>query len=166
MSNLKTFLKVLNKFGYPNEDVPNIATMSGYDLDDFLPDLVDEVGQDKADEFVLNAISKISSNKGIRVNLFEDSGDGEYAYFIIHSAYIDLENDISTVLVNWSFGDSKILTTDEDGKEAYKTIHQIFDDVGMGEWSEYDELEDSIKESCNAVVYKKCGFGIWPDTHI
>lgn len=164
MSNLKTFLTVLNKLGYPNEDVPTIATMSGYDLDDFLPDLVAEVGEDKSDEFINNAISKISTNKGIRVNLFDDND--EYAYFIIHSAYIDLDNSEDTVLVNWSFGDSRILTTDESGNETYKTIQDIFDETDMGDWGEYDELEEKITDGCNSIVYSKCGFGIWPDTHI
>jgi hypothetical protein len=45
MSNLNRFLKVLNKVGYPNPDLDSIVRMTDYNLEDFLPDLVDEVGE-------------------------------------------------------------------------------------------------------------------------
>ena len=63
MSNIKTFLKVLNKEGYPNLNVVSISNMVSYDLDDFLPDLIDEIGEDKADWFVGETFSKLSTKE-------------------------------------------------------------------------------------------------------
>ncbi len=57
MSDLNRFLKVLNKVGYPNPDVQSIAKMVDYNLEEFLPDLVSEIGQEKADEFTEKALS-------------------------------------------------------------------------------------------------------------
>ena len=56
MSDIKSFLKVLAKFDYPNPRIQSLASMSGYDLDNFLPDLVDEIGSKKANEFVKKTI--------------------------------------------------------------------------------------------------------------
>ena len=42
MSNLNTFLRVMNKMGYPNPSTKSIANSIDYDLDNFLPDLVEE----------------------------------------------------------------------------------------------------------------------------
>ncbi len=163
MSNLKTFLKVLSKVGYPNPETESIAKMIGYNLEDFLPDLVAEVGQEKAEEFTFNALSKLSTNKGIKVTNIYDYPK-QYAYIDVYNPRLDLENDETTVLCNWSWGDTNLLSQDDDGNETYKTIEEIGDDVGMGDWAEYDELIDEIKEDCNKLVFKNCGFGIWWDS--
>jgi len=162
MSNLKTFLKVLSKVGYPNPDTESIAKMVDYNLEDFLPDLVAELGQEKADEFTEKAINKMSTPKGIKVTNIYDYPK-QYAYIDLYNPRLDLENDETTVLCNWSWGDTNLLSQDDDGNETYKTIEEIGDDVGMGDWAEYDELIDEIKEDCNKLVFKNCGFGIWWD---
>ena len=82
MSNLKTFLKVLNNVGYPNPKIATIAKMANYNLFDIIPNLIDEIGEDGTDSFVKKALSKLSTNKGIKVPL---SGN-EYAYIIIHKS--------------------------------------------------------------------------------
>ena len=163
MSNLKTFLKVLSKVGYPNPDTESIAKMIDYNLEDFLPDLVAELGQEKADEFTEKAINKMSTPKGIKVTNIYDYPK-QYAYIDVYNPRLDLENDETTVLCNWSWGDTNLLSQDDDGNETYKTIEEIGDDVGMGDWAEYDELIDEIKEDCNKLVFKNCGFGIWWDS--
>jgi len=164
MSNLKTFLKVLDKVGYPNPDVVSIAKMINYNLEEFLPDLVAEVGEEKADEFTEKALNKISTPEGIRIsNLYDDPN--QYAYIHLHNPRLDLDNDETTVLCDWSWGETQILHQDEDGNETYKTIDEISEDLGMGDWAEYDELVDSIKEDCNQLVYNNCGFGIWWDDY-
>ena len=161
MSDVKTFLKVLSKVGYPNPDTESIAKMIDYDLEDFLPDLVAEVGQEKADEFTEKALNKITPKEGIRVNLYDDPN--QYAYIHIHNPRLDLENDETTVLCDWEWGDTKLLSQDDDGNETYKTIEEIGDEVGMGEWADYDDLVDEIRGDCNKLVFKNCGFGIWWD---
>ncbi len=45
MSDLVPFLKLLTKVGYPNPKISNLAKMSDYNLEEFLPDLVVELGQ-------------------------------------------------------------------------------------------------------------------------
>jgi hypothetical protein len=164
MSDLKIFLKTLKKVGYPNPDTASIAKMIGYNLEDFLPDLFDEIGEDKADEFIENALDKISTPEGIRINnLYDDPN--QYAYIHLHNPRLDLDNDETTVLCDWSWGETQILHQDEDGNETYKTISEISEDLGMGDWAEFDELVDSIKEDCNQLVFNNCGFGIWWDDH-
>lgn len=107
-------------------------------------------------------MSKFSEKNGFKVtNLYGDPK--QYAYINIIDSRIDLENDLTTVLCRWSWGDTNILATDEDGNETYKTIQELGEDIGMGEWAEYDELLDSIKSIFNDEAYLNCGFGIWWD---
>jgi maltodextrin utilization protein YvdJ len=161
MSDLKIFLKALKKVGYPNPDVVSIAKMMDYDLEHFLPDLVDEVGEEKADEFTENALNRITPKDGIKVKLYDDPN--QFAYIHVFNPRLDLENDETTVLCDWSWGETQILHQDEDGNETYKTISEISEDLGMGDWSEFDELVDGIKADCSDIVYYNCGFGIWWD---
>lgn len=161
MSNLKTFLKTLKKVGYPNPDTKSIAKMISYDLEEFLPDLVDELGEEKADEFTEKALDKMSTPDGIRI---QDEDDPEqYAYIKIHNPRLDLENDETTVLCDWSWGDTNIFFKDDDGNDTYKTIQEIGEEIGMGDWADYDEMVDEIKEDCSQLVFNNCGFGIWWD---
>jgi hypothetical protein len=161
MSNLKTFLKVLNKVGYPNPDVQSIAKMIDYNLEEFLPDLVAEVGEEKADDFTEKALNKMSTSDGIKI---QDKDDPEqYAYIILLNPRLDLENDETTVLCDWNWGDTNIFYRDDDGNESYKTIQEIADETGMGDWSDFDEMVDDIREDCNRLVFRNCGFGIWWD---
>ena len=163
MSNLKTFLKVLKKVGYPNPDIQSIAKMIGYDIQEFLPDLVAESGEEKADEFTENALNKMSTSDGIRVQDKDDPK--QYAYIILHNPRLDLDNDETTVLCDWSWGDTNIFFKDDDGNDSYKTIQEIGEDIGMGDWADYDEMVDEIKEDCNRLVFNDCGFGIWWDDY-
>ena len=163
MSNVKTFLKVLRKVGYPNPDIQSIAKMIDYNIEEFLPDLVAEIGEEKADEFTEKALNKISTKDGIKI---QDEDDSEqYAYIILHNPRLDLDNDETTVLCDWSWGDTNIFFKDDDGNESYKTIEEIGEDIGMGDWADYDEMVDEIKEDCNRLVFNSCGFGIWWDDY-
>ena len=161
MSELNRFLKVLNKVGYPNPSIHSIAKMIDYNLEEFLPDLVAEIGEEKADEFTEKALNKMSTPKGIRIKDKDDSK--EYAYIIIHNPRLDLDNDETTVLCDWEWGDTNILSQDDDGNETYKTIEEIGEDLGMGDWADYDDLVDGIRNDCNDIVFNNCGFGIWWD---
>jgi hypothetical protein len=161
MTELKTFLKVLSKVGYPNPNIQSVAKMVDYHLEDFLPDLVSEIGDEKAQEFTDNALDKISTPEGIKI---QDKDDPEqYAYIKLHNPRLDLDNDETTVLCDWSWGDTNIFFRDDDGNESYKTIEEIGEELGMGDWSDYDEMVDEIKEECSQLVFNNCGFGIWWD---
>ena len=87
----------------------------------------------------------------------------QYIYLQIYESRIDLDETESQVLINWGWGDSKLLSQDENGDDTYKTMSQIYDDVGMGEWGEWDEMVDSIKDECYDFIINNCGFGIWFD---
>jgi len=156
MSDVKTFLKVLSKVGYPNPDTKTIAKMMGYDFFEFIPNLVDEIGEDGAQSFVNNALAKLSTKDGIKVDL---SG-GEYVYVIVDKAKIDIQPTGNDVSIDYRWGDSKLLSTDEEGNEVYKTLEQIDDDLGMGEQGDYDDLIDYIKDQFYQLVLNNCGFGI------
>lgn len=161
MTDLKRFLNVLTKVGYPNSDIVSIAKVVDYNLENFLPDLVEEIGQEKADEFTEKALKKISTLEGIKI---QDSDDPkQYAYIKLLNPRLDLDNDETTVLCDWSWGDTNILLINDDGSESYRTIQEIADKMGMGEWADFDEMVDDIREDCNQLVYKNCGFGIWWD---
>ena len=161
MTQLNIFLKVLQKEGYPNPKIQSIAKMLDYNLEDFLPDLVAEIGEEKADEFTEKALNKLSTEKGIKVQDLDDPE--QYAYIILHNPRLDLDNDETTVLCDWNWGDTNIFYRDDDGNESYKTIPEIADEVGMGDWADFDEMVDGIREDLNKFVYNNCGFGIWWD---
>jgi hypothetical protein len=161
MTDLKRFLNILTKVGYPNPDVSSIAKAVGYNLENFLPDLVEEIGQEKADEFTEKALKKMSTPEGIKIQDLDDPQ--QYAYINLLNPRLDLDNDETTVLCDWSWGDTNILLIDDDCSESYRTIQEIADEMGMGEWADFDEMVDDIREDCNQLVFKNCGFGIWWD---
>jgi hypothetical protein len=162
MSNLNTFLRVMNKMGYPNPSTKSIANSIDYDLDNFLPDLVEEVGEIKADEFTEKALSKLSEDgKGIRVPL--DDENHNYIYLEIHQSRIDLDETETQVLIDWSFGDNVLTGVDENGEEYDSNMDEIYENMGMGEWGEFDEMIDNIRDECYDYIRNNCGFGIWFD---
>jgi hypothetical protein len=161
MSDLVPFLKLLTKVGYPNPEIQTIARMADYNLEDFLPDLVELLGEERADDFTEKALKKISTPEGIKIQDKEDPE--QYAYIILHNTRLDLENDETTLLCDWTWGDTNIFFRDDDGNESYRTIEEIGEDIGMGDWADFDTMVDDIREDCNKLVYKNCGFGIWWD---
>jgi hypothetical protein len=161
MSDLVPFLKLLTKVGYPNPEIQTIARMADYNLEDVLPDLVELLGEEKADDFTEKALKKISTPEGIKIQDKEDPE--QYAYIILHNTRLDLENDETTLLCDWTWGDTNIFFRDDDGNESYRTIEEIGEDIGMGDWADFDTMVDDIREDCNKLVYKNCGFGIWWD---
>lgn len=163
MSDLVPFLKLLTKVGYPNPEIQTIAKMADYNLEEFLPDLVELLGEEKADDFAEKAIKKLSDKDGIKVT-FDDPN--EYAYIKLRNPRLDLDNDETTVLCNWKWGKTRLQHVDDNDNESYKSIHDIEAETGMGDWGELDDYIDSIKEDCSRIVYQNCGFGIWWDDQI
>ena len=103
----------------------------------------------------------MSTQDGIRIQ--DENDPKQYAYIKLHNPRLDLENDETTVLCDWSWGDTNIFSGGNDGNERYKTIEEIGEDIGMGDWADYDEMIDDIREDCNKLVFSNCGFGIWWD---
>ena len=162
MSELNRFLKVMTKMGYPNPNTMSIARSMDYDLDEFLIDLVGEVGEERADEFTEKALSKLSEDgKGIRVPL--DDENHNYIYLEIHQSRINLDETVDSVLIDWSWGDNVLTGVDENGEEYDTNMDEIYDNMGMGEWGEFDEMLDNIRDECYDYIKNNCGFGIWFD---
>ena len=159
MSDIKSFLKVCKRYGYPNPKLQTIANMVGYDLDNFLLDLETEIGNAGVLDFCEKAISKLQGEDGMRVNLETDGQ--EYVVVKIQVNNYDEEESENDVLASYKIIESKILTTDVNGNETYKTIEQINDELDMGEWSEYDEMIDHITMKIYNYVFSRCGFGLW-----
>lgn len=164
MTDLKRFLKVLSIEGYPNPNLQSIARMVDYNLDNLLVDLVNEFGEEKANEFTRKAVEKMSGPEGVRI---DDQDDPiQYAYIKIINPHIYLDNDETTLTSDWSWGDTNVFFRDDDGNESYKTIPEIGEQLSMGDWSDFDEMVDEIREECNKLFYKNCGFGIWWEEQI
>ena len=159
MENIKIFLKLLNKVGYPNKDIISISQMAGYNLEDFLPDLINEIGEDKTNWFVSEAFSKLSTKDGIRLNLA--GGHNEYVYIKIDRSYLDLNDSDDWVFVDCTWGDTHLLMTDEEGNETYHTMDEISDQLDMGDMGDYDDMIDSIIEQFQEFIFSHCGFSIW-----
>jgi hypothetical protein len=163
MTDLNRFLKVMNKMGYPNPNTMSIARSMDYNLDEFLPNLVEEVGEIKANEFTERALEKLSENgKGIRIPL--DDQNDNYIYLEIHQSRINLDETEDSVLIDWSWGENKLTGVDENGEEYDSNMDEIYDNIGMGEWGDFDEMIDTIRDECYDFIRENCGFGIWFDT--
>lgn len=161
MNNVTRFLKVLQKIGYPNSSVPMYAKLSDYDLDDFLTDLTEEIGVPKSNDFVLKALHSLyEGDKGIRVDLDVINAVGAYAYIMITDPIIDLDESSVAVPISWKWGDTHIATVDENSQDEWKTITEAWEDVDMGEWNEFDNFIDEIKDEINEKIYNNCGFSI------
>ena len=84
-NNLKIFLKALTKTGYPNPNVHSVAKLVGYDLDNFLPDLEKELGEEGVVDFCKKGLDKLQGQEGIRVEL--EGPYGEFVYVKIKPKY-------------------------------------------------------------------------------
>lgn len=158
MNDIKSFLLILEKFGYPNPNINSLAKLSGYDLEFFLDDFYKEFGRDKLNEFITKTLNKFGKN-GIRLEMPETD---EFFVVYLDNYQYDGEENQNSVICEFEWGPSRLLAMGEDGKETYKTIEEIFDDFGMGDWSEEEEFKDYIKQKIWVKVFDNCGFGVVP----
>jgi hypothetical protein len=89
------------------------------------------------------------------------SDNGDYVHIIIHSIDIiqtDEEGDFPFhVWVNYSWGDSRLVWGEDD---EHVTLEDAYEEVGLGEIGEWDELIDSIQDDVKYEVYKQTEFMI------
>jgi len=167
MSNLKTFLKVVQKLGYPNPS-PNslvIANSINYNLNNFIKDLIMEVGDSKTFEFVENTFSELRamSPPGLKIDLSNTVGEtGSYIYLIINGFTLaHREDDTLEVWIHYTWGNSHLI---HDGE--VKTIDDIYDEVDLGTMGEYGDFIDDIQYECISQIFKKTGLIIHFDSQI
>lgn len=161
MSQLKSFLKVLEKYNYPNSkvDVPRLARLSGYNLSSFVEDLEGTIGTQKTFDFIQNTFSKIglTYDPGLRINLDDYAGDkGSYVYLIVNDFDIIESPEGPEVWLNYSYGDNSII---HDGKS--QTIEDMYEDVGLGDLGDWDEFLDVLGDACSHQLHDKTGFNIY-----
>jgi hypothetical protein len=167
MSDLKTFLKVAQKLGYPDPS-PNslvIANSISYNLNNFIEDLISEVGQERANEFVDKTFSSLGAtySPGIKIDLSDRLGEtGSYIYLIINGFdFAEGDGEFEEVWIHYTWGDAMLIYDDEE-----KTLEDIYDDVDLGTMGEYDELMDDIQYECIQEIFKKTGLIIHFDSQI
>jgi hypothetical protein len=166
MSNLKLFLKALQRSGYPNSktNVTTIAKAADYDLDFFLTDLLKELGSKKTKEFVNKTFSSLGANShGIEIDLSDRVGEtGSYIYLIINGFdFAEGDGEFEEVWIHYTWGPNELI---HDGES--KTLEDIYDDVDLGTMGEYDDLMDDIQYECISQIFKKTGLIIHFDSQI
>jgi hypothetical protein len=142
MSFLKPYLKILSSIGYPNQS-ENLARMSkvvNYTPHQFQEDLLNTLGVIGTTDFVGKTFSKMGamSSPGYKVG-----------------------NLPFEVWINYSWGENQII---HDGVPM--TIDEIYDEIGLGEVADYDELIDGIMDDVIYKVYIQTGFQLHFDGQI
>jgi hypothetical protein len=156
----KSVLKILAREGYPNPNLGNIFDAIDYDSGNFLRDLVENLGEEGATEFVSKTLSRLSSgiNSEIQIKISDIYGyPGSWVNLIIHNFFIDLHESEYDVMVNYSWGDNKFFL--EDGTET--TLEDMADEVDMGGMGEWHDFLDDLLNSANGYIAERCAFGIW-----
>lgn len=166
MSNIKIFLKTLQKSGYPNTspDVPTIAKAIDYPIDGFLTDMKNSIGMEGTDDFVEKTFSKLNGyTSGIEVDLSDYVGDsGSYIFLIINGfdiLYNEYGDELDEVWIHYSWGPNEFILDGEN-----KTLEEMYDDVDMGDMGEWSDFMDEIQDACIEFIFKKTGFIIHFDS--
>jgi len=167
--NLTSYLKLLSKIDYPNqsESLSSISKALDYTPYLFNENLLDTLGVIGVTDFVGKTFSKMGamSKPGFKVDLDDVGEDGSYIYLIIDSYKIIQNNEEGyfpfEVWINYSWGDNQLV---HDGTGL--TLDEIYDEVGLGEVGEYDELLDNIKDNVSYKVFSQTGFEIHFDGQI
>jgi len=168
----KQYLKFLKSIDYPNqtENLLSVSKYVDYTPHEFQKDLVLNLGVSGTTNFIQQTFSKLGlmSSPGFKVML--NYGNGDYVYLIINSFDI-VEFDKNSfrnpyrlpwsVEVDYSWGDSGIVWG-EDNERI--TIEDAYDEVGLGEMGEWDELIELIQDDVKVEVYKQTGFMIYFDS--
>jgi hypothetical protein len=168
----KQYLKFLKSIDYPNqtENLLSVSKYVDYTPHEFQKDLVLNLGVSGTTNFIQQTFSKLGlmSSPGFKVML--NYGNGDYVYLIINSFDI-IEFDKNSfrnpyrlpwsVEVDYSWGDSGIVWG-EDNERI--TIEDAYDEVGLGEIGEWDELIELIQDDVKLEVYKQTGFMIYFDS--
>jgi len=167
--NLTSYLKLLSKIDYPNqsESLSSISKALDYTPYLFNENLLDTLGVIGVTDFVGKTFSKMGamSKPGYKVDLDDVGEDGSYIYLIIDSYKIIQNNEEGyfpfEVWINYSWGDNQLI---HDGTGL--TLDEIYDEVGLGEVGEYDELLDNIKDNVSYKVFSQTGFEIHFDAQL
>ena len=167
MSDLKTFLKVAQKLGYPNPSPDSlvIANSIDYTLNNLLEDLITEVGKEKSNEFVNKTFSSLGAtySPGIKIDVSDRVGEiGSYIYLIINGYdFAEGDEEYKEVWIHYTWGNNQLI---HDGTGL--TLDELYDEVDLGTMGEYGDLIDDIQYECISQIFKKTGLIIHFDSQI
>jgi hypothetical protein len=167
MSDLKTFLKVAQKLGYPNPSPDSlvIANSIDYTLNNLLEDLITEVGKEKSNEFVNKTFSSLGAtySPGIKIDISDRVGEiGSYIYLIIIGFdFVEGDEEYKEVWIHYTWGNNQLI---HDGTGL--TLDELYDEVDLGTMGEYSDLIDDIQYECISQIFKKTGLIIHFDSQI
>lgn len=167
MSDLKTFLKVAQKLGYPNPSPDSlvIANSIDYTLNNLLEDLITEVGKEKSNEFVNKTFSSLGAtySPGIKIDISDRVGEiGSYIYLIINGYdFAEGDEEYKEVWIHYTWGNNQLI---HDGTGL--TLDELYDEVDLGTMGEYSDLIDDIQYECISEIFKKTGLIIHFDSQI
>jgi hypothetical protein len=163
MMEVKNFLKILQKAGYPNTnpDTITIANAASYPLESFIKNLSEEIGMEGTQEFIEKVFSSLglTYHPGLKLEL----GGGDYMHLIIND--FDLVEgegeDITEVWIHYSFGENRLTIN-----ETPTTLADIWDEADMGDMGEVSEIQDEIQDEFRDYIYAKTGIIIHFDSQI
>jgi hypothetical protein len=163
MIEVKNFLKILQKAGYPNTnpDTITIANAASYPLESFIKNLAEEIGMEGTQEFIEKVFSSLglTYHPGLKLEL----GGGDYMHLIIND--FDLVEgegeDITEVWIHYSFGENRLTIN-----ETPTTLADIWDEADMGDMGEVGEIQDEIQDEFRDYIYTKTGIIIHFDSQI
>jgi hypothetical protein len=160
MKGFDFLLKVMSNQGYPNPKLQTMMRAIGYNGENFLIDLVEKFGIRKAEEFVRKTLGKLSepNTQDYLIKVPLKNLDDSWIELIIYDFYIDDEESETDIIINYGWGDSRIVDP-YDG--TVKTLDDISDEADMGDWADYQDFLDDIRGTVYDFIAKRCGFGIW-----
>ena len=156
MNDFNILLKYFKRLGYPNKNLLTIFKSLDYDEKNFLTDLVENLGQTGADEFIQKTIDKLSTPKGIKIDLEEYGYPESYLYLIIINFNIDLEETEEAILVKHTWGEDGMIMHPEENK--FYTTREVYQDCDVNEWS---DMLDMFERASNEFIFNNCGFALW-----
>jgi hypothetical protein len=155
MKDFKIILKYFKKIGYPNKNLIPLFKSLDYDWENFLPDLVEYLGEDGAHDFVQKTIDKLNTPKGIKIDLSDEGYPESYIYLIIKNFYIDLNESEDAILIKYSWGDGMLMHPDEG---RLYTKEELYQDTDMQEWS---DMLDMFEGAGSHFFGNNCGYWLW-----
>jgi len=163
MIEVKNFLKILQKAGYPNTnpDTITIANAASYPLESFIKNLSEEIGMEGTQEFIEKVFSSLglTYHPGLKLEL----GGGDYMHLIIND--FDLVEgegeDITEVWIHYSFGENRLTIN-----ETPTTLADIWDEADMGDMGEVSDIQYEIQDEFRDYIYTKTGIIIHFDSQI
>lgn len=143
--------------GYPNEDFDNICRLSSYNPDNFLPEMIENIGINKTIEFIGKTFDNLETHpkgsyvRGIKIPLWDPE---EFVYLIIEDFNVDPDESEDCVYIDWIWGTNKLLKDDMGG---YTTLKELEDDNDP--W-DLDDFYDQLKEKVSDHIRSLTGFNI------